>query len=74
MVKLASHCVPVKVNGIGRTGSDEHLTCYKTKDAPGEAPFAKPVITATDALGAHELRLVKPARLCVFSRKVGELP
>jgi hypothetical protein len=74
VLKLASHCVPVEVNGVGRTGAGEQLTCYKSKDGADEPPFARQNVSVRDAFGTRGAELVKPVRFCVFSRDATQAP
>jgi cysteine-rich repeat protein len=66
-------CNPVDKNGKGINDSTAHLTCYKIKDARGQARLERQDVEVEDQFGKLTLTVRKTEALCVPSEKV-EVP
>ena len=62
-----SLCNPVSKNGGRIVNPRAHLTCYSTRDATGR--FAARRVRVSNQFGTRELRVVRPASLCLPSLK-----
>jgi concanavalin A-like lectin/glucanase superfamily protein len=64
-------CNPVDKNGEGITDATAHLTCYKIRDASGQAGFAPQRLSVQNQFGSSSLAAVSPRVLCVPSEEGG---
>ncbi|PYP68767.1 MAG: hypothetical protein DMD36_12025, partial [Gemmatimonadetes bacterium] len=71
VLKPDSFCNPVDKNGEGITDATAHLTCYKIRDANGQAPFAQQSLSLQNQFGSGSLVAVSPRVLCVPSEVDG---
>jgi hypothetical protein len=73
--KPALLCNPVNKNGEGMPFAENHLTCFKIKDLPGQATFEPQPIEVTDQFVTEDLNVSRRADcskirvLCVPSSK-----
>lgn len=65
-------CNAVDQDGIGIVDPGAHLTCFRTRDAPGQQKFApQETTTIVNRLGVQRLRLKRATDLCVPSGQDG---
>src|SRR5262249_33535057 len=76
VVKPILLCNPAEKNDEGTVAvaGEDHLTCYKVKDAAGFAKFTPQDVTVMDQFAAHDVRALrgtcrKSSFLCVPSLK-----
>jgi hypothetical protein len=71
VLKPDSFCNPVDKNGEGITDATAHLTCYRIRDANGQARFAQQSLSLQNQFGSGSLLAVIPRVLCVPSEAGG---
>lgn len=58
-------CTPVAVNGQPISAPDDHLQCFKIKDAPGQSRLQKVDVFTSTLFGSAELTIKNSQHLCV---------
>lgn len=64
-VKPDLFCLASTVDAVPPGSADDHLACYKARDAKGEPKFVGTSVAASDELVAQTAALIKPSRVCL---------
>src|SRR5262249_13187035 len=71
VLKPDSLCNPVGEDGETIADPTAHLACYRIRNAPGQTPFVRQQIGASDEFGTRTVSLLGTRTLCVPSTQDG---